>query len=359
MMTTALPSHGMDNTITVEKSIQSEVTRLAETIDLSSALSIQQFGYELAEKSSRYADEILKTARASDLDSTGAQLTEIVFAAQQFNLSSLDDNLGRVPIVGGLLKRFARSKERAIAHFDTVKGQVDKLVAQIETTAQTLSRRNRDYQLMYEGVRAEYAALGQHVEAIEQRLADADLEIDRNSAIGADLSATEHLAVLEANRQLLAKRADDLRMLQHAAMQTLPMVRIIQANNLALVDKFQTIRQLTLPAWKRAFMLTLTLDEQRDAVALADIIDDATNSIMRRNADLLHANSVATAKSNQRLVVDIGTLRHVHDKILLTLTDVRNAHETGANERRHAIGELERLRSEMMTNAKTVEPAHG
>jgi uncharacterized protein YaaN involved in tellurite resistance len=359
MIKAALPLHDASNAAAGEHQIDPEVARLAATIDLSSALSIQQFGQEVAERSSQYADEILGTARATDIDSTGAQLNEIVIAAQQFNLSSLDDSTGRIPVIGGLLKRIARSKERAIARFDTVKGQVDKLVAQIETTAQTLSRRNHDYQLMYEGVRAEYAALGKHVEAIEMRLHDMESEIGRQNNASGDLASREYLAVLEANRQQLSKRADDMRVLQHAAMQTLPMVRIIQANNLALVDKFQTIRQLTLPAWKRAFMLALTLDEQKSAVALADTIDNATNAIMRRNAELLHQNSVATAKSNQRLVIDVETLQHVHDKILLTLTDVRDAHEKGATDRRQAIGELERLRSEMLSGVKAAGAAGG
>ncbi|MDM9648889.1 toxic anion resistance protein [Rhizobium sp. S163] len=329
-----------------------DIARLAATIDLSSALSIQQFGHEVAERSSKYTDEILGTARASDIERTGAQLNEIVIAAQQFNLSSLDSSAARVPIIGGLLKRLAKSKERAMAHFDSVKGQVDKLVTQIETTAQTLTKRNHDYQLMYEGVRDEYAALGQHVSAIELRLRDMESEIARQDVDATDLSASEYRAVLEANRQLLTKRADDLRVLQHAAMQTLPMVRIIQSNNLALVDKFQTIRQLTLPAWKRAFMLALTLDEQKNAVALSNTIDNATNDIMRRNADLLHQNSVATAKSTQRLVVDVETLQHVHDKILMTLTDVRDAHEKGAVERKEALGKLQTLRAEMLSSSR-------
>jgi uncharacterized protein YaaN involved in tellurite resistance len=359
MMKAALPLHDASSAVASEHQVDPDVARLAATIDLFSALSIQQFGHEVAERSSQYADEILGTARATDLDDTGAQLNEIVLAAQQFNLSSLDNSTGRIPIIGGLFKRIARSKERAIARFDTVKGQVDKLVAQIETTAQTLSRRNHDYQLMYEGVRVEYAALGKHVEAIEIRLHDMEDEIGRQNSGSGDLASSEHLAVLEANRQQLSKRADDMRVLQHAAMQTLPMVRIIQANNLALVDKFQTIRQLTLPAWKRAFMLALTLDEQKSAVVLADTIDNATNAIMRRNAELLHQNSVATAKSNQRLVIDVETLQHVHDKILLTLTDVRDVHEKGATDRRQAIGELERLRSEMLSGVKAAGAAGG
>jgi len=196
MIKAALPLHDASNAVAGEQQIDPEVARLAATIDLSSALSIQQFGQEVAERSSQYADEILGTARATDLEDTGGQLNEIVLTAQQFNLSSLDNPTGRIPVIGGLLKRIARSKERAIARFDTVKGQVDKLVAQIETTAQTLSRRNHDYQLMYEGVRAEYASLGKHVEAIEMRLHDMEDEIARqNNPSGGDTLSRPNISL--------------------------------------------------------------------------------------------------------------------------------------------------------------------
>src|SRR5690606_39451352 len=84
------------------------------------------------------------------------------------------------------------------------------------------------------------------------------------------------------------------------AMQSLPTIRMIQANNQALIDKFHTIREITVPAWKRQFMLAITLNEQQNAVQLATHIDDTTNDLLKRNADLLHRNSVETARANQR-----------------------------------------------------------
>jgi uncharacterized protein YaaN involved in tellurite resistance len=331
-----------------------EVQRLAATIDFYSPLSIQEFGCEVAERCAEYTDKILQSARTSDLDETGTQLTQIVVAAQQFDLDSLDNALSRTPLIGTLIKRFVTSREKALARFETVKSQVDKLVSRVEATAELLSRRNRDYQAMYDGVRQEHALLDRHVKAIDLRLADLDAELARVDITGNDLDANERAAVLEASRNQLAKRADDMKVLQHSAMQTLPMVRIIQSNNLSLVDKFHTIRQLTLPAWKRAFMLALTLDEQRNAVELATTIDDATNALMRRNAELLHQNSVATAKANQRLVVDIDTLRDVHEQILRTLSDVRKEHQQGTADRQKAIAELERLRGEMSAGVKGI-----
>jgi uncharacterized protein YaaN involved in tellurite resistance len=334
--------------------VEEQVLRLAQSIDFNSILSIQAFGGEIAEAVASYADKMLDAARSSDLNDTGEKLNQIVVIAQGFNLQSLDNPIARTPLIGGFLKLFFVSKEKVMARFETVKTQVDKLVSNVDTTAELLNQRNHDYQAMYEGVRGEYELLGLHIVAVERRLSDLDVEIGGLDTSGNDLETLERFSMLQASRNVLSKRADDLKMLQHSAMQTLPMVRIIQSNNLTLIDKFQTIRQLTLPAWKRNFMLALTLDEQSSATKLANTIDDATNSMMRQNADLLHQNSVATAKSNQRLVIDIDTLRHVHDTILVTLKDVRTAHADGAIERKKAIVELERLRAEMVEGVKAI-----
>lgn len=333
-----------------------EIQQLASQINIYSMPSIQDFGSEIAQRTSQYTDQILEKARTADLDDTGEMLTEIVLAAQEFNLESFESALARTPVLSGLLKRFSKSKEKTIGRFETVKAQVERLVSDVEKTAAALDQRNNDYQTMYESVQDEHRILGLHVKAVELRLEDLVNELRTLSAETDDLETAERLAVLEAGQQALSKRADDLRVLQHSALQMLPMVRIIQSNTLALIDKFQTIRQLTLPAWKRAFMLALALDEQKNAVKLANTIDDTTNNLLRANAELLHQNAVTTAKANQRLVIDVDTLKDVHDKILKTLTDVRRVHQDGTHARKDALCELQRMRQQMLDGAKALSP---
>lgn len=323
-----------------------KVEELAASIDILSPRSILEFGGRVAEATGRYTDEILSKARPSDLDETGRTLTEIVVTAQEFDISSLDNPLGRLPLIGGAIKFLTRSKERAVARFESVKTQVDKLVSSVESTAERMEGRDRDYEAIYRGIRDEYDILGLHICAIEKRLAEVASELVALKD-ARDMASMESLAVLEAASKSLAKRKDDLIVLQHAAMQSLPMVRVLQSNNLSIIDKFTTIRTLTLPAWKRTFLLALTLEEQKQAVGLADAIDDATNSMMKRNAELLKQNSIAVAKSNQRLVIDVETLKSVHANVLQTLQEVRTIHVNGEASRATAISELSRLRGEM------------
>ena len=114
-----------------------------------------------------------------------------------------------------------------------------------------------------------------------------------------------------------------------------------------LIEKFNAVRSITIPSWKRQFAIQLSLEEQKNAVELSNAIDDATNEIMRRNADLMRQTSVETAKANQRAVIDIATLRHVHEQLIQTVEEVRTIHRDGMAQRRQAEADLVRMREDV------------
>lgn len=147
---------------------------------------------------------------------------------------------------------------------------------------------------------------------------------------------------------MLDKRIADMRVLQHSALQTLPMIRLVQTNNSMLIEKFHTVKELTLSAWKRQFILSL--QEQRHAVQLTDSIDNATNAFLKANAQLLKTNTLATAKSNQRMVIDVSTLQDVQDvqdvqdTLLSTVQEVIKINQDGLKQRASVADQLSQMR---------------
>ncbi len=334
-----------------------EAQALAATIDVTSPLTVAGFGQEIGKTARDYSDSLLSQARSGDLDEMGGKLGEVVVAARSFDIDSFDNKWARLPLLGPVIAGVSRTKARAVAQFTSLEGQVEKLMADVESAERRLSDRAATLDVLYSGTEQEYHNLALHEAAAKIRLETLGSEIA--AMIGNDPVVAERRAALEASRVALDKRAADLEILRHSALQTLPMIRMIQANNMVLIEKFQTIRNLTVPAWKRAFMMALALNEQRDAAKLANDIDDATNYFMVRNSELLHQNAVSTAKANQRLVIDVETLRTVHQNIVKTLTDVRQANQDGAVMRQKALAELTVLRQEMLgaSAAAPVQPS--
>lgn len=309
--------------------------------------SVAEYGKNIATKTSSYTDELLNLVKNKDLDVTGKKLTEVVQVAQQLNTSSILTQSKSSGFMGSLLSKFKGAKQSFDQHFNTTKEQIDSLVTEIETSQTGLKARVATLDKMFHGVQDEYKQLGIYIAAGRIKQQDVQQEIATLSAQEQDQQTNQRVYDLNHLANNLEKRVSDLQVLQQSAMQTLPMIRIIQSNNMMLVDKFYAIKNITLPAWKNQISLAISLHEQKNSVQLANTIDDATNELLKRNADLLHQNSVDTAKANQRSVIDIETLEHVQNTLIKTVNDVIQIQKEGMQKREEASLRIRALQSNL------------
>lgn len=333
------------------------IVEISRTLQDLAPSGIQGFGRDAAAKTTAFSSQLLDQVRNRDLDGTGDKLGEVVRIARTLNLQKLGAR-SKLPIVGPLIDRMRASKGELVQKFSNTNQQIEQLMRDVSRQQEDLGKRVKDFDRMHEIVREERHELGVHIAA--GRLHMATLEEERRALANKDdPESRTRRSELDNAARLLDKRIGDLVLLQHAADQSLPTIRIIQANAMLLIEKFAAVRDITIPAWKRSFAIQLSLHEQKNAVELATAIDDATNEMMRRNADLLHENSVATAKANQRGVIDIETLQYVHDQLIKTVEDVREIHREGIEKRRQAERDLTQMREDVQKRlaAPTIESA--
>ncbi|WP_180174479.1 toxic anion resistance protein [Acinetobacter sp. YH01022] len=302
--------------------------------------AVAEYGKNIATKTSGYTDELLNLVQNKDLDTTGQKLNQVVQVAQQLNSSSILNKKHSTGFLGGLISKMKGAKQSFDQHFHSAKEQIDVLVKEIETSQSGLKTRVDTLDKMFQGVQEEYRQLGIYIAAGKLKEQEIQQQIAHLTAQAQDQPTVQKVYDLNHLANNLEKRVSDLQVLQQSAMQTLPMIRIIQSNNLMLVDKFYAIKNITLPAWKNQISLAISLHEQKNSVQLANSIDDATNDLLRRNADLLHQNSVATAKANQRSVIDIETLEHVQNTLIKTVNDVIQVQKEGMQKRAEATTRL-------------------
>ncbi|MDN5525724.1 toxic anion resistance protein [Acinetobacter sp.] len=309
--------------------------------------AVAEYGKNIATKTSGYTDELLNLVQNKELDSTGQKLNQVVQVAQQLNSSSILNKKKSSGFFGGLISKMKGAKQSFNQHFNSTKEQIDILVKEIETSQSGLKTRVDTLDKMFQGVQDEYKQLGIYIAAGKLKEQEIQQQIAALSSQTQDQPTVQKVYDLNHLANNLEKRVSDLQVLQQSAMQTLPMIRIIQSNNLMLVDKFYAIKNITLPAWKNQISLAISLNEQKNSVQLANSIDDATNDLLRRNADLLHQNSVATAKANQRSVIDIETLEHVQNTLIKTVNDVIQVQKEGMQKRAEATTRLRALQENL------------
>ena len=312
-----------------------------------STTAVAEYGKNIANKTSTYTDELLNLVQNKDLDTTGQKLNQVVQVAQQLNTTSILNKSKNSGFFGGLLSKFKSVKQGFDQHFNTTKEQIDVLVKEIESSQSGLKARVGTLDKMFDAVQEEYKQLGIYIAAGHLKQQDIQQQMAHLTVQEQDQKTTQQMYDLNHLANNLEKRVSDLQVLQQSAMQTLPMIRIIQSNNLMLVDKFYAIKNITLPAWKNQISLAISLQEQQNSVQLAKAIDDTTNELLRRNAELLHQNSVDTAKANQRSVIDVETLEHVQNTLINTVNDVIQIQKEGMQKRAEATVRLRALQDNL------------
>ena len=343
--------------IGLQNSDFNEVMNARKELAEISHTAVAEYGKNIATKTSTYTDELLNLVQNKDLDATGQKLNQVVQVAQQLNSSSILNRKKSSGFLGGLISKMKGAKQSFDQSFNSTKQQIEVLVQEIESSQAGLKARVETLDKMFYGVQDEYKQLGIYIAAGKLKEQEIQQQIATLSSQTQDQTTVQKVYDLNHLSNNLEKRVSDLQVLQQSAMQTLPMIRIIQSNNLMLVDKFYAIKNITLPAWKNQISLAISLSEQKNSVQLANSIDDATNDLLRRNADLLHQNSVDTARANQRSVIDIETLEHVQNTLIKTVNDVIQVQKEGMQKRAEAATRLRALQQNL--NHLVIESSTG
>ncbi len=328
---------------------QQAVQVLADKIDERNPMSIMEFGHDVGEHTANYTDELLEQVKNAELEDLGEQLSLLVVSAKKINLTPFSDQSSKIPVIGRYLDRAKLTKERLVQQFDSTKVQIDKLLQEVEFSRNGLIERIGALENMFLSVMEEYRLLGLHTAAGKLKLESLRQQIILLRGEKLTQERTLAIADLEQVIAYLDKRVADFQVLQHSALQSLPMIRMIQANNRMLSEKLHTIQELTIPSWKRHFLLVLALYEQTQTLNLSQNIDNATNRFLMRNAQLLAKNAKETTAGNQRLVIDVETLEKVQAMMIETVQQVIRIQDEGIRARKAAEVKLHNLRGELKT----------
>lgn len=295
---------------------------------------------------------LLEKTKGSELEGFGLKLGELISTAKGLNPADLKGK-GLLDKIKGF---FASAKERFLNQYQNVSKQIDRFIVELQASANLQQKRIGDLEKLFESNMAEHEGL---TAAIEQGIQmsnrmRADLEVMDMSAL--DGMAAQRVYDQKAMVERLDKRIDDLKRVQLLAEQTAPQIRLMQENARLLVNKFNDIKNLTIPAWQKQFALQVILLEQEKGAKLATSIDDATNEALRRSADLLRQNTAAINKASQRSVIDLETLEHINNQTIGALEDTRKAVEEGRQQRLQTDSRLEEMRAKLLAGLNATNP---
>ncbi|PHM72376.1 toxic anion resistance protein [Xenorhabdus sp. KJ12.1] len=276
----------------------------ASCIRLDDAMSVHDFGRQQS-GNTHYLDTLLENVKVINQGEAGRKLNEVVEPIRQISESVQPSGfqlaVSKVPIVGPLISQLTIIQRRALSRFDPVKGQIDILTNGIESISTGYLTENVKLDVMYNEVIVDVRQQGINIVASMLAIDTIEVELKRRQDEFKKDKSNTLLAVeingIEYQLSALKKRHSDMITSQQKSYDDLTMLRMIQQNNLTMIDKFRSIEEMTLPAAKRGHLIVDALEKQNSGVKLTEAIDNTTNALAVRQAELVKENSTRIANA--------------------------------------------------------------
>ena len=320
------------------------VENFSQQIDLNDSNMIVQYGAGAQKKMADFSESALKSVRTQELGEVGALLTEVVGELKNFDA---EDEKG----IFGFFKRGVNKVQALRVKYDKAEKNVERVVKALKDNQMRLMKDNATLDKMYDMNIVYFKELTMYILAGKKKLAE--VQNTELSALVAKAEETGRPEDAQAARDLeerivrFERKLSDLELTRVIAMQTAPQIRMVQNNEIAMIEKIQTTLVNTIPLWKNQMVLSLGIANAADAVKAQNAVNKTTNELLRKNADMLQSSTTQIAEETERGIVDIETLQHTNETLIQTFDDVLRIQQEGRQKRAAAEVEICRLEDEL------------
>jgi len=325
------------------------VDDFSKEIDVTNSMQTIQYGSSAQNKVADFSDAVLKKVETKDTGDVEKMITGLIH-----DLTFTDEKKG-------LAKLFSKPAEKAKEikdRYDSVADNIEEIAHKLEDQQVTLMKDISLLDQLYAKNQTNFKEVSLYIiagyKAIEEarnvKLQEA-IKKAESSNLPEDAQAVKDLSDA-INR--FEKRIHDLELTRVVALQTSPQIRMIQSNDMTLIEKIQTILVNTIPLWKSQFVISMGLSHSKDALKAQNDVTEMTNKILKQNAANLKMGTIETAKASERGIVDIETLTETNAKLIETLEEVKKIQTEGREKRAQALQELRKIEIELQDKLKDV-----
>lgn len=253
--------------------------------------------------------------------------------------------------IRGLFQKGKRSINAIRANYAKAENNVDRIEKDLLSHEAVLTQDISMYQQMYDLNLEYYKELTMYIIAGKKALNVAQIgklaqlkELADSSNKQEDIQAYRDYEDL-CNR--FEKKLSDLEITRVISIQSAPQVRMLQNNDREMLDKLQSSIANTIPLWRNQLVLSLGIEHTKRALDAQTTLTNKTNELLLKNSETLKMATIDTAKTAQRPIVDIETLRQCNKDLITSIKEVIKIHEQGAIKREQAQEELVKIEEEL------------
>lgn len=319
----------------------------ANKVDFNDTNSIVNYGADAQEKLAEFSDVALNNVRTKDLGAVGDSLSGLVTELKGF--SALEEKKG----LARIFHRAANPIEQLKSKYSKANANVERVVDILDGHQVALTKDVAVLDEMFKANTENFKSLSMYIAAGKKKIEEARevtlpalKQKAEETGDGADIQAVSDFSQMMSRFE---KKVHDLNLTRTVSLQMAPQIRMIQNNDALMIEKIQTALVNTIPLWKGQMVLALGLANSEEALKAQRAVSDATNELLKKNAEVLRQTTVGIAQEAERGVVDIETLQETNAKLIDTIDDVMRIQKEGQEKRLLAENELSRLEGELKT----------
>ena len=330
---------------------QETVNEYVNNIDINDSQMVLQYGAGVQKEIASFSEAAIGNVRNKELDEIGELLTGVVTELKDFD--AVEEKGGFL----GLFKKAGNRMTAIKAKYDKAEKNINNIVKVMEGHQVTLMKDIAMLDQMYETNQKYFKELSLYIVAGKEKLKEArDVELPKLLAKAEETGLPEDAQAAKDYASMVErfeKKVYDLELTRNISLQMAPQIRLIQSNDTVMTEKIQSTLLNTIPLWKSQMVIAIGLDHSQDAARAQREVADATNELLKKNAEALKMASIETAKESERGIVDIETLTQTNQTLIDTFDEVMKIQAEGRTKRAEAEVELQRIENEM--KAKLIE----
>ena len=338
-----------NNPIGVDENILSEAEKkqvedFAKQINIKDSNVVLQYGSGAQKKMADFSEKAIGNVKTKDMGEVGKLLSDVVIELKNFNE---DDEKG----IFGFFKKQTNKLQVLKTKYDKAEVNIGKITDALESHQVTLMKDTAMLDQMYELNLTHFKELTMYIIAGKKRLYEVRntelKELQEKAAASGKPEDAQAVRDLDAQCTRFEKKLYDLELTRTVAMQTAPQIRLVQENDIVMSEKIQSTLVNTIPLWKTQMALALGIEHAGQAAKAEREVNDMTNQLLTKNAEMLHQASVDVAKESERGIVDIETLTKTNETLINTFDEVMQIQKEGREKRAAAEVEMARIEAEL------------
>lgn len=332
-----------ENTLTEAE--KQQVEEFSKKIDISNSNLVLNYGSASQKNIARFSDQTLNAIKTKDLGSVGEDLSRLVTELKGFEDETEEK---------GFKKFFKKPIDKMTlmkTRYASAEKNIDAIIDGLEKHQIVLMKDVALYDQMYALNERYYKELTMYILAGKKRIADYKANELEQAKQKAEKSGTQDDAQ-EYNDMVnlvsrFEKKIHDLELTRQVSIQMGPQIRLLQNNDTLMIEKITSSINNTIPIWKNQMVLSLGLEHSARATKAQREVTEITNSMLKKNANLLKTSTIETAKEAERSIIDIETLKHTNTKLIESLDEVMKIQTEGAKKRADAELELSKIEAQL------------